>query len=70
MIHHKENDGGEALYDCQKHRIQIPAAGAQCKDPELYCKFRPSCLIHFLEREQARAQKNEASGGKGPTADA
>jgi hypothetical protein len=24
----------------------------KCKDPELYCKFRPSCMIHFLEKER------------------
>jgi hypothetical protein len=53
-------------YDCQKHQIQMEAAGARCKDPELYCKFRPACLIHFLERERARQGQKENSTSATP----
>jgi hypothetical protein len=61
------NDAGSgARFDCQKHRIQMAAAGARCKDPELYCKFRSACLIHFLERERNRQGKKENSTGMPP----
>ena len=29
----------------------------KCRDPELYCKFRPSCTIWFLSKQK---QKTEA----------
>jgi hypothetical protein len=60
------NDGSKERYDCQKHHIKMCATSAQCKDPKLYCKFRPSCLIHFLEKEHARQIKNETSAGQIP----
>lgn len=43
-----------AVYQCMKHQMKVCADCAQCKDPDLYCKFRPSCIIHFMEKEQAR----------------
>jgi hypothetical protein len=41
-----------ARYKCEKHQITMCAECLKCKDPDLYCKFRPSCMIHFLEKEQ------------------
>ena len=32
----------------------------KCRDPDLYCKFRESCVIHFLEKEQQRKKKSSA----------
>jgi hypothetical protein len=48
-------------YTCEKHHMQMCAACFKCKDPELYCKFRPSCMIHFLEKE--RKKEKAASQG-------
>ncbi len=39
-------------YKCEKHQIYMCDHCLKCRDPELYCKFRPSCMIHFLEKEQ------------------
>jgi hypothetical protein len=44
-------------YRCEKHQTEMCAACLKCKDPELYCKFRPSCMIHFLEKEKNNANK-------------
>lgn len=44
----------ETMYECLKHRIRMCASEAACKDPELYCKFRSACMIHFMEKEHAR----------------
>ncbi len=52
-----QDDPGESYFDCQKHQIRLPAAQARCADPGLYCKFRPACLIHFLDKERARRRK-------------
>jgi hypothetical protein len=40
-------------YRCEKHGMDMCAACLRCKDPELYCKFRSACMIHFLEKERA-----------------
>jgi hypothetical protein len=45
----------EPRYRCQKHLAYMCDACLKCRDPNLYCKFRPSCMIHFLEKEK----KNE-----------
>ncbi|MBI5896006.1 MAG: hypothetical protein HZB24_08395 [Desulfobacterales bacterium] len=52
-----EDNEGETYFDCQKHQIKLRASRARCADPELYCKFRPSCLIHFQDKERARRRK-------------
>jgi hypothetical protein len=61
----EENDPA-AVLDCQKHQVRMRAALARCADPELYCRFRPSCLIHLLDKERTRLRK---SSGGGPASD-
>ena len=41
----------DARFKCEKHQVFMCRGCLKCKDPELYCKFRPSCMIHFLEKE-------------------
>lgn len=53
-------DENAVLYECMKHQVKVCAACARCSDPGLYCKFRPSCMIHFMEKEQAREKKQGA----------
>lgn len=38
-------------YLCMKYNRYQQGDRLACQDPELYCKFRPSCLIHFKEKE-------------------
>jgi hypothetical protein len=45
---------GRQTYRCLKFQTEMCAACLKCKDPELYCKFRSACLIHFMEKEQQR----------------
>lgn len=49
-IHHPER---ETPYICMKHQIYLCQECLQCKDPELYCKFRPSCPIGFMSKSTA-----------------
>jgi len=44
-------------YKCEKHQLVMCDACLRCKDPELYCKFRPACMIHFLEKERKNGRK-------------
>jgi hypothetical protein len=47
-INHPER---ETRYHCSKHDIYLCEACLECRDPELYCKFRQSCPIWFMTRK-------------------
>ena len=49
-----DNNATSMGYRCEKHQVDVSEENPTCKDPELYCKFRPSCIIHFLERERKK----------------
>jgi len=41
---------------CEKYREKMPAANAHCQHPDEYCKFRTSCMIYFMARENQKEQ--------------
>jgi hypothetical protein len=45
---------GRQTYQCLKYQTEMCDACLKCKDPELYCKYRSACLIHFMGKEQRR----------------
>lgn len=49
-IHHPDR---VTSYLCMKHNIYLCEECLQCRDPDIYCKFRPSCPIWFLTKRQA-----------------
>ncbi len=57
----------EAALKCEKHGRGLCARCLQenprCFDPELYCKFRPQCLIHFQEKELRRQAARAGQAG-------
>jgi hypothetical protein len=57
----RDYEENKQTYRCEKHGIDMCDACLRCKDPELYCKFRSACMIHFLEKERA-------GGGEGKSA--
>lgn len=36
---------------CMKHEVYLCEECLACRDPKVYCKFRPSCPIWFMERK-------------------
>ena len=44
----KTSDAG---YTCMKHGITVSEKHIQCRDPEIYCKFRSSCPIWFMDKK-------------------
>jgi hypothetical protein len=44
---HKSKDAG---YHCQKHNYYLCEECLKCYDRKLYCKFRTSCVIHFMDK--------------------
>ncbi|VEN73234.1 hypothetical protein EPICR_130051 [Candidatus Desulfarcum epimagneticum] len=55
----ESRDNGESALACMKHGIRVDADRADCRDPEIYRKFRPSCLIWFIRKERRRKEKRE-----------
>lgn len=48
-INHPER---ETSYLCMKHNVYLCDECLQCRDPELYCKFRESCAIWFMTKKK------------------
>jgi hypothetical protein len=47
-INHPDRKTG---YICMKHNIYFCDECLECRDPEIYCKFRPSCPIYFITKK-------------------
>lgn len=58
-VNHPER---EAQYLCTKHNIGLCEECLHCRDPELYCKFRTSCTIWFIHKENMRARRRKENG--------
>jgi len=41
----------ETSHRCMKHEVYLCKECLTCRDPKVYCKFRPSCPIWFMERK-------------------
>lgn len=41
----------ETGFICLKHHYYLCESCLQCHDPEIYCKFRSSCIIHFIAQK-------------------
>ena len=52
---------GKPTCRCETHRIEMCDDCLHCKDPDLYCKFRSACMIHFIEKER-RSKQNKGTG--------
>lgn len=55
-VNHPER---ETSYVCMKHNIHLCEECLACRDPEIYCKFRPSCSIWFMSKQKARLVREE-----------
>ncbi len=56
----------ETSFLCMKHNKYLCEECLKCQDPGLYCKFRPSCPVWFMEKRQKRweAEEKRASAGE------
>lgn len=44
----------DSSYRCMKHNVYVCEDCLTCRDPNIYCKFRPSCVIWFMDREKKK----------------
>ncbi len=49
----------ETPYKCMKHNIYQCDRCLECRDPDIYCKFRTSCPIHFMSKKGFDAEEQE-----------
>ena len=49
----------ETSYICMKHNIYLCEECLECRDPDIYCKFRPSCPIHFITKKGFESSKDK-----------
>ena len=52
MTHCVNHPDKETSYVCSKHNVYMCEDCMYCRDPEIYCKFRSSCPIHFLTKRK------------------
>ena len=45
----------ETSYKCMKHNYFLCEDCLECRDPDIYCKFRTSCPIHFISNKNFNA---------------
>jgi uncharacterized 2Fe-2S/4Fe-4S cluster protein (DUF4445 family) len=49
-----------------KHQIYLCQECLECKDPEIYCKFRPSCTIWFIRERKSDLDRTAAEEAAAP----
>jgi len=49
----------ETSYICMKHNIYLCEECLECRDPDIYCKFRPSCPIYFITKKGFESKKTD-----------
>lgn len=54
-IKHPDRD---TSYLCSKHQIYICESCLRCRDPGAHCKYRSSCVIRAMEKEEKEEEKN------------
>ena len=50
-------------YECMKYKISMCEECLDCRDPEIYCKFRESCPIHFITKRKGRLDEDDSVNG-------
>lgn len=51
--------------ECVKYRERMSSEQAVCRHPSDYCKFRSSCIIHFLGSEKKKEEAAPADREEG-----
>ena len=50
----------ETNYMCSKHGIYLCEDCLECRDPDIYCKFRSACPIWYEYKEKKREARRKA----------
>ena len=58
----KDTDDHKIRYLCMKYNRHQQGGHLACQDPDLYCKYRSSCLIHYKEKQRRRREQSAVEG--------
>jgi len=50
----------ETSYMCSKHGVYLCEECMECRDPDIYCKFRSACPIWYEYKEAKREARRKA----------
>lgn len=53
------NPESPVRYMCMKYNRYREGEAVACQDPDLYCKFRSSCLIHYKDKRRRRDRRTD-----------
>jgi hypothetical protein len=51
-----ETNHQNVRYLCMKYNRYQQGKALKCQDPDLFCKYRSSCLIHYEDKRRRRNQ--------------
>jgi len=51
MARCKNHPDVESRYCCMKHQFFLCEDCVKCVDSEIYCRFRTSCIVHFMDKK-------------------
>ena len=51
----------ETSYMCTKHGVYMCEDCMDCRDPDIYCKFRDACPIWYEHKRKARQARQKAA---------
>lgn len=49
---------------CEKYQTKMDSESASCLHPDEYCKFRTSCIIHFIGKEAVFESRRKEAPAK------
>lgn len=52
--------------ECIKYKEKMNVDEAYCRHPDDYCKYRTSCIIHFMSSQNRAKKKSAETAGKTP----
>ena len=59
-------DENKQRLPCAKYSRCQDSQDPHCSDPDLYCKYRTACMIHFMEKNNRRRDaKAKTAAGPG-----
>ena len=61
--------GTETSYMCSKHGTYQCEKCLECRDPDIYCKFRSACPIWYEHKRKARKARQKAALEKNRSTD-
>lgn len=48
----KKHPNRTTSFKCEKYETYLCRECLACKDPKLYCKYRPSCPVYFITEKK------------------